>query len=288
MSDVSKHAYLIIAHTNFHQLQTLISLLDDVRNDIFIHIDKKASPAEPFRARYSKLIFVDRISVIWGGHSQIQCELNLLKAAAANHYQYYHLISGMDLPLKTQDEIHRFFDDHDGSEFIASDPVSNETGSYRIRVKYYYPFQNVCGREMTVPLRALRQVEKLLLLMQRLVRFSRKEIVPSCKGISWFSITDHMAQYLLANERAIRKQFFHTFCGDEIFLLSFAMASPYRSHIVDNSLRAIDWDRGCPYTYRAVDVPALLRLPEDHLWARKFDETVDAEAIALIAAHLRK
>ena len=37
-----KHAYMIIAHTNFQQLQTLIDLLDDERNDIYLHIDKKA------------------------------------------------------------------------------------------------------------------------------------------------------------------------------------------------------------------------------------------------------
>ncbi len=37
----SKHAYCIIAHNNFNQLQILIDMLDDARNDIFVHIDKK-------------------------------------------------------------------------------------------------------------------------------------------------------------------------------------------------------------------------------------------------------
>lgn len=36
-----KHAYLIMVHHNFKQLLFLISLLDDVRNDIYLHIDKK-------------------------------------------------------------------------------------------------------------------------------------------------------------------------------------------------------------------------------------------------------
>lgn len=31
-----KHAYLIMAHNNFEQLRILISLLDDVRNDIYL------------------------------------------------------------------------------------------------------------------------------------------------------------------------------------------------------------------------------------------------------------
>ena len=36
-----KHAYLIIAHHEFDILNKLIQAIDDERNDIFIHFDKK-------------------------------------------------------------------------------------------------------------------------------------------------------------------------------------------------------------------------------------------------------
>ena len=39
---VHKHAYLILAHSQFNQLAFLVSLLDYQDNDIFIHIDKKS------------------------------------------------------------------------------------------------------------------------------------------------------------------------------------------------------------------------------------------------------
>ena len=35
------HAYMIIAHNQFELLERLIAALDDERNDIYIHIDKK-------------------------------------------------------------------------------------------------------------------------------------------------------------------------------------------------------------------------------------------------------
>lgn len=35
-----KHAYLVMSHGNFEQLQFLVDLLDCEQNDIFIHIDK--------------------------------------------------------------------------------------------------------------------------------------------------------------------------------------------------------------------------------------------------------
>ena len=36
-----KHAYLIIAHTQFELLDVLLELLDYAENDIYLHIDKK-------------------------------------------------------------------------------------------------------------------------------------------------------------------------------------------------------------------------------------------------------
>ena len=35
-----RHAYLIMAYNNWRQLRMLLELLDDPRNDIYIHIDK--------------------------------------------------------------------------------------------------------------------------------------------------------------------------------------------------------------------------------------------------------
>ena len=38
---MEKHAFLIIAHTDWSLLKTLVSLLDYELNDIYIHIDAK-------------------------------------------------------------------------------------------------------------------------------------------------------------------------------------------------------------------------------------------------------
>ena len=42
MGTDKRHAYLILAHHHFGQLRKLISLLDDPRNDIYVHVDRKA------------------------------------------------------------------------------------------------------------------------------------------------------------------------------------------------------------------------------------------------------
>lgn len=120
---MSKHAYLIIAHNKFEQLKMLCEMLDFEQNDIYIHIDAHVTDfdADSFRPalRRSKLKFAERTRVNWGGYSQIQAELNLLKAAAdsGENYSYYHLLSGADLPLRPAQEIWDFFEQR-GTEFI--------------------------------------------------------------------------------------------------------------------------------------------------------------------------
>ena len=99
-----KFAYLIMAHNNKYILYKLLKLLDDSRNDIYLHIDIKASEFNEDeiqkQCRFANVIFVDRTNVAWGGYSQINCELLLLKNSIKRKYDYYHILSGVDLPFK--------------------------------------------------------------------------------------------------------------------------------------------------------------------------------------------
>lgn len=287
MSENTKHAYLIIAHNNFTQLQLLLNLLDDERNDIYLHVDKKAASFSPSDVKVSKsqLVFVDRINVIWGGHSQIQCEMNLLQAAGTKHYRYYHLLSGVDLPLKTQDDIHRFFEENAGKEFLSFDQQANESRDFLMRTQYFHFFQNFVGRGQGKFYDFLRYLEDKSIRIQRKCHFVRSEIVPLFKGPNWFSITDDLVQFVLENHKLVKKQFYFSLCGDEVFLQSIAMASPYRDNIAFTAMRAVDWTRGNPYTYRQEDVPALLA--SHLLFGRKFDINVDPSAVDMIIRHLQ-
>ena len=128
---VKKHAYMIMAHSNWNQLATLLKLLDDPRNDIYLHIDKRAGdfPQDMLRqaVTHSGITFIERKNVYWADYSVADVEMDLLQAASSIfQYHYYHLLSGMDLPLKTQDEIHAFFE-NETHEFIGMTP---DGGSY--------------------------------------------------------------------------------------------------------------------------------------------------------------
>ena len=102
-----KHAWLIIAHNQFGILQRLVSLLDDERSDFFIHIDKKVRDLPNVHADHGHVYFLSNwIDVRWGTYTQIQAEMALFSAAMEKGtYDYFHIISGTTLPLKSMDEI---------------------------------------------------------------------------------------------------------------------------------------------------------------------------------------
>lgn len=72
-----------------------------------------------------------------GNFSQIECEYRLLERATPQKYMYYHMMSGVDLPLKTQGEIHQFFDENYGTEYIQFES-SELTNEEKNRVSKYH------------------------------------------------------------------------------------------------------------------------------------------------------
>lgn len=292
MAETSKgrHAYLILAHKNFGQLRKLIALLDHPRNDIYVHVDAKARDFRPQEwegiTRHSRLVILpERINVNWGGVSIMRSELALLRRATSEgKYDYYHLLSGMDMPIKTQDEIHEFFDTHMGYEFINLWEFKKSTMS---RFRYYTIFPEGESKFRT------RIINHIFKGLQMAVGYRINRDVDFRFGAQWFSITDALARYVVSKEEWLEKVFRHTSTCDEIFLPTLVADSPFKDRLyvstpVKNqkevnmsNLRFIDWSRGesirHPWVFRADDMPLLESV--EHLWARKFDETVDAEII---------
>lgn len=273
---MKKHAYLIIAHTQFELLKILLECLDYEFNDIFIHIDQKVDnfDEEEFRkiCKKSNVIFLkDRISVTWGDFSQIKCELDLLDEATKNNkYQYYHLMSGVDLPLKTQEEIHGFFSQYKGKEFVhfenieVSERELKKVNKYHFIIKKNKNFIEKC-------------IYKISMLFQCFTNRSRKYGIKYQKGANWFSITDEFARYILQKRELIHKVFKRTYCADEFFVQTLLYESPYIKNLYNQSFNDdyssiqyfIDWERGNPYEFDDNDYDLLIK--SDMLFARKFN-----------------
>lgn len=283
-----KHAYLIMAHNEFYILEKLIKLIDDNDNDIYIHIDKKVKnfDFEKYKnlSLKSKIVFTKRINVSWGGDSQIKCELLLLEAAIKNNYDYYHLLSGVDLPLKKQKEIHQFFKDNNGKEFVHFTyfhPINDERIS---RVKYYHLFCKNIRSSSKVKSFISSKLYNLIKKIQIKININRVKNEEFMYGANWFSITNNFAHYVLDKKRYIKKRFKKTHCADEIFLQTICYNSPYYDNLYlkkdddyKQIMRFIDWNRGNPYTFKIDDLNELIN--SEMLFARKFSSKVDKEII---------
>lgn len=294
---MSKHAYLIIAHNQFNILEYLIKLLDDERNDIYIHIDKKIKDFDFKRfeniVKKSNIYFTQRTSVTWGGYSQINSEIILLRESVKKNYKYYHLLSGVDLPIKSQNFIHNFFEEHDGKEFVHFDkPFFDD--KFIKRIKYYYIFQEYIGRKRTLLSNILRIFQEISLFIQSKISIDRinKNEVYFQKGANWFSITNELANYIVNQEEKIKKIYKYTKCADEIFLQTIISNSKFKNNIFYNGyddnyiscIRYIDWERGDPYVFRKHDFNDLIS--SKYIFARKFDYNEDEEIVKKIHEYL--
>lgn len=282
-----KQAYLIMAHKNDTGFKTLLRMLDDPKNDIFVHMDLKNGDYDPEEIersiKYSNITHVKRTKVTWGGYSQINAELLLLKASTAmGKYQHYHLLSGADLPIKSQDEIYHFFAKNDGKEFVQ---FQSDKFSFPERTQYYYPLMEITGRDSN-PL--YWKLSAGLLSFQKVLHVCRNKSIKFQKGTNWFSISDELARYVVSLESWIQKTFKNTSCCDEVFLQTIVVNSPFRKRLYYNKfddnycaiVRLIDWKRGNPYIFRKTDFHELME--SKMLFARKFDSSVDSEIIEAI------
>lgn len=288
-----KHAYLIIAHDQWDLLQRQLELLDHKDNDIYIHIDKKIKNFnEEFLSNHIKeagIKFIDRKKIGWGGYSQIRCEVQLLKAAIKNNYDYYHLISGVDLPLKSQDYINRFFSENMGKEFIDFDKNVENSQIYE-RMSLYHIFQESIRSN-----KVMEKLEKILLGVQRRIGIDRikNKNIDFGKGANWFSITNQLAHFLVSKEKEIKKNYRFTNCCDEIFIQTLIKNTEYYKNIYnktheDNikSMRYIDWKRGNPYVFKNEDYDTLIN--SSALFGRKFNMDIDSKIIDRIGSGIKE
>ena len=218
-----KHAFLIIAHNEYPVLEVLLSMLDDERNDIYLHIDKRATELfqQIKKVKMQKAGFYlieNPIKVYWGDISQVQVEYLLFETALSHGpYAYYHLLSGTDLPIKSQDYIHAFFQQNAGKEFVGFwQDAAHQRDLERKVFRYYFFTKRLKDKEHLLHgITAL--IRNLILAVQKISHYRRKQTFEFKKGGNWISITENAVKYLLQYKEIVLNRMKYTLCADEIF-----------------------------------------------------------------------
>lgn len=240
-----KHGYLILAHNDAYLLETLVSSLDDDRNDIYIHWDAKSGAIPSIMTTKSNLFFLkERIDVRWAAFSMVKAEYLLFKAAFKNGpYDYYHLLSGVDLPIKSQDYIHSDCERMAGTEFIGFADTPQSDIDFRVQHRFLFSED---FRTKNLFKRGLG----FLYLKYQDITHKKRTNVPVKKGAQWCSLTNSFVEYLLEQEPFVYKTFERTFCPDELFIQTVCFNSPFINRVKDitseyeSNMRYIKWVNG--------------------------------------------
>ena len=272
-----KHAYLILAHNEPELLSLLVERLDDVRNDIYIHFDRKLSILPDIKTQHAGLyILKDRVDVRWADVSMLEAEYKLFHAVvdSGSQYSHHHLISGVDLPLKNQDYIHSFFAQHQGKEFVGLHQRPMNSHADRA-LHYWHPFtRSFRGSGCVFAIK--RILRYLVIQTQVLLGIRRNTTIPFHKGGQWVSITHELIDYLLEQEDRAFTIFSRTFGADEYFVPTLIWDTPFMERLFDatdesrGAMRYIGWRAdGQLIDFTSQDLPALQQT--EYLFARKFN-----------------
>ena len=297
-----KHAYLIMAANEFEELLVLLKALDYEDNAIFLHIDKKAALSslqlKRFKQQVSKADFylAPRKKVSWGGRDMLECEFSLFSfARSVGPFDYYHLLSGKDLPLLSHKRISEFFEKNKGREFVEYKPIKEQEVWQRVQVWHAFPnvsaYRSVKSAPLKLIIRAYRKLERTLAKALKLDFFKNTGLKLGF-GSQWLSLDDFAVERILKKEKSIMKIFKHAIVADELFLQTFILNDEVLKKRLyqdekgrPGNLRfiKIDEKKSSPLVWKISDLKTLEKARnEGYLFSRKFDVAEDDEIVSSV------
>jgi len=125
-----RFAYIILAHKLPEQLHRLVTRLEDKGTHFVIHVCKNTSKpdAEKIWSLFENrqdVSFCKREDGSWGEFGIVQAVLNAMELLAQKkvEFDYLHVISGNDYPIKSNRYLRNFFEQNCGKQFLWFLPV---------------------------------------------------------------------------------------------------------------------------------------------------------------------
>lgn len=292
-----KQAILITAYKNYDHLKKIISFFDD-SFELYIHLDRKSSisPSDLEKITSSNIVklITQKFPVNWGSFNHLRSILFLSEQALKNPELYYfHLISGQDFPIKKKADFRSFFYENRERDFIEFFKVpkadwANEQGLDRVQ---YYNFTDFLNYKIPVQ----KGYSRKLIKLQKKIGVKRT-IPPGMPqlfgGSTWWSLSRKSLNYIVQKsneEKRVLKRFKYTLCSEEFYFQTVIMNSEYRSRIVNNNLRHIDWvsrNGNNPAILDETDLETIKN--SDAFFARKFEYPISEGLYSRLEKEINK
>jgi hypothetical protein len=276
-----KQVFLIHAHKDLAQLNTLVEQLRDDDFITYVNLDRK-SDIDPARVHPAARLVSKRIDVRWGGFSQVQATLNSLQQIVDEVPAFDKVIflSAQDFPLLPNEGLKRELAALADRELLDTVPIGEGGWPVAFRYEYFYReggswFERAASKLANRLLRALGRRRRM-----------PRGLVP-WGGSSWWALSRGCVDVLLdtvARDRALIRFFRTVQCPDEMFFQTLVMNSPWRERVLGENLRHIQWPRHGARNPKILDEADF----EDIAAARAhFCRKLDSHASATLLPRLR-
>lgn len=272
-------AYLILVHRYPGQFKRLFRAIYHPANYYVVHVDKSSdvglqTEIQDFLSSFANTSLLKSQSILWGAYSMVDAELRGIKELLkiSSKWEFFINLSGQDFPLKSQTHIQDFLSRNRGKDFIG---VTNQSQSrpdtlFRIQ-NYVTEFGN---RMLRIPVK----------------RPYLRGVIPYI-GNQWMILSRKFCEFVCHSPEIERfKSFYrHTLVPDEGFFQTVLMNTSYKGTVVNDDKRTIVWVpagtiKFRPKNFTSKDADFLLA--SQGLFARKFDETVDAGIFSILESNL--
>lgn len=240
-------AVLIIAHKDVMSVIEFALTLKK-RFLIYIHFDRKCfiREEEKLLMKNCNIYYFQEISVNWGAWSVAEAALFLMKEAMKNQdVEYVHLVSGQDWIGQNVDDIYEFYRDNKNiyiSYSLASElKKSNEPLIFWQKFYFYYD----CINRKSLFGKIFHRISILIQYMLGVNKFKKYNIKYEIyQGPNWMDLPRYAVEYVLDflknNENYL--EFFSTgFCTDEFWVQTILVNSEFKSRIIQDTHRYINW-----------------------------------------------
>ncbi|WP_270749105.1 beta-1,6-N-acetylglucosaminyltransferase [Lactobacillus amylovorus] len=229
-------AIIITAYKNKNYLQKLISFFDK-KYRVFVHIDKKSDISINDMNVNENVTIIKKYNIKWGGLNHLLAILELLRIASEQpDINYYHIISGQDIPVKSLSEFSIF--ENEEKIFMQCENIKNKDFNFKKRYRNGVLFSNGDFRKI---------IEKI---MNKLYSFTHKPRYYISKykehdiyiGLVWCYFPQGVAKYVLkyCNVHNFPRGWQHIKIPEEFFFQTIIANSKFKNKIVSNNLRYMD------------------------------------------------
>lgn len=236
-----KQVFLIHAHKDLAQLNTLVGQLCDADFDIWVNLDRK-SAIDPRAVHPAARLVTRRIDVRWGDFSQVEATLNSLREIvdATPVFDKVVFLSAQDFPLLPNALLKQELGKVAGHELLDVVPVGAHGWPVAFRYEYFHCRGGPARLACALANRTLGLLGRRRRMPHGMTPFG---------GSSWWALSRDCVREVLAraDDRATLRFFRTVLCPDELFFHTLVMNSPFRDRVLGNNFRYIQWpERAAP------------------------------------------